>query len=338
MHLRWNFLNGCFGDPALYIWDIKTRNALLVDCGDLSHFTTRQLLKVSHIFLSHCHIDHFFGFDHFLRVLVGSEKAVTLVGPPQTSERVAGKLQGYTWNLIWDQNLEFIVIDLDFETQQKKTTHFHAKNAFLPTDIKTEAINLKEPIYDSGTFTVSTAPIDHRTPSLAYSVQEKTSFSVNIEKLQALGFETGPWLNELKQAYLTGDLNRSILVETKVGSPKGLSSEQLAQDLLIQRPQYKISYATDGAAHEKNFASLLPLIQNSDIFFSETCFTEADRELADETKHFTAAFMGRLASAAGIKKLAPFHFSKRYMHRSFDVFSELQTKFSGELLRLTTEA
>src|SRR5689334_17772538 len=100
MLLRPEFPNGLFGDPSLYVWQVNAKDALLVDCGDLSRFSTKQLLKTNHILLSHCHIDHFFAFDLFLRVHVGAKKVTTIYGPPHTSDRVHGKLQSYTWNLI----------------------------------------------------------------------------------------------------------------------------------------------------------------------------------------------------------------------------------------------
>lgn len=331
-NLQWDFLNGHFGDPALYISEINTRPAILIDCGDLSHFSTRQLLKVSHIFLSHCHIDHFFGFDQFLRVHVGSEKTITLMGPPQTSERVAGKLQGYTWNLIWDKNLEFVVVDLDSEKQQKKTTRFHAKNSFRADETVTESWNSTEAIFDSASFTVTTTTLDHRTPSLAYSIEQKASFTINKIKLDEMNFKAGPWLNELKNAYLAGEWTKSIQAEFKNAPPTKHSTAELADWLLLTRPNYKIAYVTDGAAHENNFNTLLPLIKNADVLIAETCFTEQDRKLADETKHFTALFIAGLAAEAHVKKLVPFHFSKRYLNRPDEVFSELEKKFSGELI------
>src|SRR5690606_11787220 len=86
MLLRSEFPNGPFGDPALYVWEIHENDAMLLDCGDLSRFSVRQLLKARYVFVSHCHMDHFFGFDFFLRVHMGRAKRVTFFGPPRTSD------------------------------------------------------------------------------------------------------------------------------------------------------------------------------------------------------------------------------------------------------------
>src|SRR5690606_20458314 len=124
--LEWRFPNGHFGDPALYLKPVNSGEAVLMDCGDLSRFSPRALMKITHIFLSHCHIDHFFGLDWFLRLQIGQEKSVTLIGPPGTSRCIQGKLHGYVWNLDWDKNLEFVVVDVDVENGRRTITRFHA--------------------------------------------------------------------------------------------------------------------------------------------------------------------------------------------------------------------
>ena len=50
-------LNGSAGDPGLYVRLAHRSEALLFDCGDLGRLTTRDLLKIDSVFISHAHID-----------------------------------------------------------------------------------------------------------------------------------------------------------------------------------------------------------------------------------------------------------------------------------------
>lgn len=334
MLLRPVYPNGPFGDPALYVWEINAKDALLIDCGDLSRLSIRQLLRVSHIFLSHCHIDHFFGFDLFLRVHVGIDKTTTIFGPPETSERVAGKLQGYTWNLLHGQNMEFVAVDLDCKRGRRATTRFHARNRFRPSKRKTEAWDPSTPVLDAGIYRVNAAELDHRTPSMAYAIEEKLTVGVNAQRLREMGLKPGRWINELKNRFLFGRLKGSLGAELRAGGKKNFTLPVLAREVLLPRQRHKIVYATDGAASAANRKKLRALAEGADMMFCETCFLQEDAPLARETKHFTAAFVGKLAREAGVKKLAPFHFSKRYMERPRDVYDEIRKKFPGEVIEV----
>jgi ribonuclease Z len=333
--LQTEFPNGHFGDPALYVRDISGKAALLFDCGDLTRFSTKKLLKVTHIFLSHCHVDHFFGFDLFLRVHIGTVKTIHVLGPPETSERVAGKLRGYTWNLIREQNLEFVVTDIDHARSEMHTVRFHSRDQFQPTGAVKAKWNTHSPVFDAGAYQVSCVELDHRTPSLAYAVEERPAVRILKDALDERELVPGPWIQDLKNWFIFGGhADAMILVTTKKGGLKKFRASQLSKWLLIPEHRHKIAYVTDGAASARNWQVLLPLVQGADLLFHETCFLEEDQELADETKHFTTRFVGELATAAKVGQLVPFHFSKRYLDRPEEVLRELSSHFSGSLVRL----
>jgi ribonuclease Z len=69
------------------------RRALLFDLGDLTPLSPRQLLRISHVFVSHAHMDHFAGFDRLLRVCLHREMPLHLAGPAEFADRVEHKLR-----------------------------------------------------------------------------------------------------------------------------------------------------------------------------------------------------------------------------------------------------
>src|SRR5437879_125572 len=95
-----SLVNGRYGDPTVYVETLFVKRGLLFDIGEIASLSPRKIQRVDQIFLSHAHIDHFVGFDHLLRLLVGREKSVHLYGPSGIAERVHHKLQGYHWNLV----------------------------------------------------------------------------------------------------------------------------------------------------------------------------------------------------------------------------------------------
>ncbi len=100
-------VNGVWGDPGVCI-DLRfQRRAILFDIGDVTSLSTRVLLRVSDVFVSHTHMDHFAGFDHLLRVCLGRDTGVRMYGPAGFISQVGHKLHAYTWNLVHNYSSDF---------------------------------------------------------------------------------------------------------------------------------------------------------------------------------------------------------------------------------------
>ena len=102
-------VNDAFGDPGLYLDFRDERRALLFDLGDITTLPPRKLMRLSHVFITHTHMDHFSGFDHLLRVVLGRKSGVVLFGGPDFITQVEHKLHAYTWNVVHRYEVELVI-------------------------------------------------------------------------------------------------------------------------------------------------------------------------------------------------------------------------------------
>ena len=114
------------------MWRRCSKNAVCCSISEkIALLSARRIRRIDQVFVSHAHIDHFVGFDHLLRLLVGHEKSVQLFGPSGFAKRVFHKLQAYRWNLVetYPSDLVFVVSELETENSIS-TTRFHLRKAF----------------------------------------------------------------------------------------------------------------------------------------------------------------------------------------------------------------
>jgi ribonuclease Z len=301
-------LNGRTGDPALYVETLFESRAILFDLGDITPLTPRNIQRLEHIFVSHTHIDHFFGFDRLLRVLVGRDKEVNLYGPPDFIGQVAHKLQAYRWNLVdrYPCDLIFAVREID-ASLACRAAQFSLKNAFAAEPIGTDALN-GGVVYSDAAFRVSTAVLEHRTPCLAFAMQESAHVNIWKNRLAEMNLPVGPWLQELKRA-VSENQPDDYAIETPDGQEMPL--ERLRHVVTIT-PGQKIAYVTDVADTASNRKAIIDLAKGADILFIEAAFADADTSLARDRAHLTTTAAGEIARAAGVRRVEPFHFSARY--------------------------
>ena len=319
-------VNGPFDDPGLYVSFRYERRALLFDLGNIAALGAREVLKVSHIFVSHTHIDHFNGFDHWLRCALNREDAVNLFGPSGIIANVQGKLAGYTWNLIRDYPLVLNVHEV--QETQRKCVRFAAAQSFAPEVISHGPFS--GPLVDEPAFAVRAAILDHRIPCLAFSLEEKSRLNIRPDALDGMGLESGPWLDALKKALREGMPPATLLEgRTRDGGRKALTLQEWRAALVVENRGQKIAYVVDTLFNPDNIERLVALARNADLFYCEASFAAANEARARETYHLTAEESGKLARMAEVKRLVPFHFSARYQAEPNRLLQEALEAFAS---------
>lgn len=332
-----NLVNGSGGDPALFVDCLFEHRALLFDLGDIRALPPRKLLRVSHVFVSHAHMDHFIGFDWMLRIMLGREKDLHLFGPPGFLAQVEHKLSAYTWNLVHNYQSDFTlrVTELD-GTGSAKRASFHCLSAFRRED--EEVVNITENILlDEPAMKVRYTLLDHGgIPCLAYALEESAHVNVWKNRLQELGLPVGAWLRELKHAVLCNEAEDTQIHvawrEQGVQRERVLTLAQLKPALRIV-PGQKIAYVTDVAWREDNVTRIVELARNADLFYIEAVFIERDAEHARRKFHLTTRQAGEIARAAGAAYVIPMHSSPRYQGEEIALLrAELTAAFGGNVL------
>ena len=326
-------VNGPFGDPGLYL-DFKfERRALLFDLGDNAALAPKQILRVSDVFVSHTHMDHFIGFDRFLRLSVGRESAVRLYGPPGFVDQVEHKLAAYTWNLVENYPVDFALTACEVNPAwEVRAARFRCHGRFRREEVAPPALTPGVLLEDAA-LTVRAAFLEHRTPCLGFAVEEKMHVNVWKNRLAELGLPTGPWLKELKDAVLGGAPDdtpiRAAWRDRDGPHEYVFTLRELKEKVLELVPGEKIAYVTDVVYEAENARRIAALAADADQLFIESVFLHEDADHAARKYHLTARQAGMIARAARARHVTPFHFSPRYAEREAELRAELESAWRG---------
>ena len=315
-----------FGDPGLFVSFRDERRALLFDLGDLATLRPRDLLRVSHVFVSHAHMDHFCGFDPLLRVVLGRKDRLVLFGGPDFVAQVEHKLRAYTWNVVHRYEVELVI-----EARERgmdgsvRRARFSSRSRFEREDIEGLAAT-GDVLHEEASFRVRARFVDHDIPCLAYAIEEKARVRVATERLAALNVTTGPWLRELKHAVLSG-APEDTLIRLEWRDRQGQHAmtrrvEELRPLILDPVPAHRLGYVTDLRFTESNIAVLAQLLTDVDVLYIESVFLDKDRAHALRKNHLTARQAGEIARRLRARAIVPFHHSPRYEGRAAELEAE----------------
>lgn len=328
-----SLVNDPLGDPGLFVQFLYEKRAFLFDLGDLSPLTNADLLKVSHVFVSHTHMDHIFGFDRLLRVVFGRGKTLTLYGPENFIANVEGKLAGITWNLVdrYEESLTLEVVEVHHGRLRKAA--FRAIDRFQKTDEREEPFE-NGVLLDEPALSVFTAILEHRVPCLGFALKEKFHVNINKDGLAAMKLEPGAWLNQLKQS-IYEDASDDLPVQVPAGSngseeTREYSLGELKKKLVAITPGQKIAYITDTVYLPENNQRIVELVRGADVMFCESTFIVGEEDRARERCHLTTRQAGLLAKEAGVQQLKVFHFSPRHSHEPDRFYREADEAFRGK--------
>ncbi|MBP0447123.1 hypothetical protein J8J14_20305 [Roseomonas sp. SSH11] len=320
-------LNGRSGDPAVYVEALHLPQAVLLDCGDLSSLSARHLLRVGLVAVSHAHMDHWAGFDRLLRLLIGREKRLPVVGPEGFAQRLFHKLQAYTWNLV-----DRIPAELVFEVTEVTRgatwprSRFRLRSGFAAEPLPAMAAAPDGTVLHLGPLRLRATQLDHGTPSLGFALEEALHLNVWRTRLVERGLPTGPWLAGLKAAILAGHADDVLIpVYARPSEAEGAPCLPLGmlRDLIGITPGQRLAYLTDFADLPGNRAAAMTLAEGADILFIESPFMAADAALALDRRHLTTRAAGEIARQARARKVEPFHFSPRYAGMEAGLLAEL---------------
>jgi ribonuclease Z len=278
---------------------------LLFDCGEgcLAQLSIAEVQAIDHLLFSHFHMDHISGFDSFFRVTYDrTDRPNQVWGPPDASQIMQHRFQGFLWNLHHHLASQWDVHDL--YPDRIEATRYLANEAFsqahpLPARPSTEVI------IDTPEYSIQAYQMDHLIPSMAYLVREKPRLNVDTARLASLGLRPGAWLNALK----TPQANEAPAVEID-GASYPLAD--LRQELLTETPGQSLAYLTDFILNQPAQERLARVLQGCTVMICESQYRHADRDLAERNYHMTATQVAETARRAGVQQLVLFHLSDRY--------------------------
>ena len=325
-------VNDAFGDPGLYVDFRDERRALLFDFGDVSGLPPRKLLRISDIYISHTHVDHFVGFDHWLRVVLGRKEHATLTGGPGFINSVEHKLAAYTWNVVhrYEVPLTLAVHEVTPEGASRQAT-FCSRNRFAREDGE-PWMSHGDVLHSEEGFRVRGRFLDHDILCLAFALEEATHVNVWKNRLAEWGLPTGHWLREARRALAAGAPDdTAIAIEWHDSSGAHALTRTLGELRPAfdprARPPHRLRHRH--SLHRGQRPGAGGIARRCRPPLHRECVPSGRGRPRGAQEPFDGAAGGSIARRVRAKAVVPFHFSPRYEGRDADVVAEMQAAWNG---------
>ena len=254
---------------------------ILIDCGEGTQRQFRKahqsLSKITRLLITHWHGDHILGIPGLLQTLQLSkyQKTLKVYGPSGTSKFMS--------------------------LMQKIFIH---KGRIK---IETKEVNSGK-VFETNDLVVTSLPMKHQSPCLAYSFIEKDKIRLKKDKIEALKLP-GNLISKLVKG-------KNIRYNNKTINVKKISYKQ---------PGRKITIIMDTAINP----NAAKIAKNSDLLISESTYSESEKDLAEKYKHLTASQAASIAKKAKVKRLILTHLSQRYDKKDSSIFEEARKIFKN---------
>lgn len=298
--------NGSDGDSLVHVRLPRTGHSVLFDAGDPRRLEDRDVLRLSDLFVSHCHVDHFVGFDALVRPRVCRPDRLTAHGPEGFLAHVEARLRGYVWNLV--EGNHFVLEAREVAGERVRRARFDSGRAFEREELDDERVDGRVAWRDSR-FSVESAPLDHHVVSQGWALQMRPRLTARMDRVRERGLAAGAWIALLKTAVEAGhDLREPFLLPDGASVPLGE-----ARDAFLQvRAGDRVTFVTDTCCSAETRPRIVELAAAADVFACGAPFTDDQAQRAEAVKHLTARQAGELAAEAGARTLLLFHASDRY--------------------------
>lgn len=295
-------INGKHGDPAVHVTIQQTGQHILVDMGDIQNLSKRLLHRTDYLLVSHAHMDHFAGFDTFLRSHIPHRRLVQVLGPENIAKQICRKIKAYTWNLIDEDQLTYKVFEIRGNRIFRSASFSRGSNfEFTYQDESIQTLNLERDL------SLNFVALDHQgIDSIAYKINLPERIKVDVEKMTELNLKPGPWISTL-QAMSASERGEAMLVIDEIS----YSGKDLV-DRLFQSYNESMVYITDAGFSTENICRLKQSLGSCSYFLCESSFRHIDRDRAVAKSHLTTRQAALLAVLLNCHEFEVFHFSNIY--------------------------
>ncbi|KAK7822468.1 hypothetical protein U0070_001635 [Myodes glareolus] len=284
----------------------------LFDCGE---GTQTQLMKsqlkagrITKIFITHLHGDHFFGLPGLLCTIslqsgsVVTRQPIEIYGPVGLRDFIWRTMELSHTELVFPYVVHEIVPTADQCPVEELKEFSHVNEADSPPkgQGRTILLDTEENSYclvDDEQFVVKAFRLFHRIPSFGFSiVEKKRAGKLNAQKLKDLGVPPGPAYGKLKNGI-------SVVLDNGVT----ISPQDVLKKPMVGR---KICILGDccGVVGDGG----VKLCFEADLLIHEATLDDSQMDKAKEHGHSTPQMAATFAKLCRAKRLVLTHFSQRY--------------------------